>query len=348
MQLIPDLSAAPLVTVIMPVYNVERYVVDSIASILNQTYRNIELLVFNDGSTDQSAAVVSGIVDPRLIFINSAQNVGCSAHMNTGFKIAKGKYIARMDSDDVALPDRLARQVAFMEAHAEVGVCGTLMNIMDQPEIRERLPITDAEIRLHMLANSPMANPTILLRTSVIQATGAKYDNYFAPSEDYRIFHDLIPYTQFANLPEPLLNYRRHQGQISNYKSSRQRDRADDIRALQLYHYGFELSPDELKTYCKFVDNYLRPLEKADYGLMKPLMDKLVTQNRSLQAFPEDQFEAFIHRTWLTTLYNVKQYSPGLLQPLFGISTHVANDSMGLNMALRTITKSLLSWKMRV
>ena len=348
MQPNADVLEGPLVTVIMPVYNVERYVADSIASILNQTYRNIELLVFNDGSTDQSAAVVAGIKDPRLIFINSEQNFGCSAHMNTGFKMAKGKYIARMDSDDVSLPERLAKQVAFMEAHPEVGVCGTLMNIMDHPEIREVLPITDAEIRLYMLANSPLANPTVLLRTSVIQAIGAEYDNYFAPSEDYRIFHDLIPHTQFANLPEPLLDYRRHEGQISNYKSNRQRDRADDIRALQLRHYGFDLTPTEFETYCKFVDNYLRPLETADYGPMKPLMDKLVTQNRQLQAFPDAEFEAFVHRTWQTAIYNVKQYSLGLLQPVFGTSTRVANDALGLNVALRTAVKSLLRWKMRV
>ena len=344
----PIPTDGPLVTVIMPVYNVEHYVADSIASILNQTYRNIELLVFNDGSTDRSAEIVASISDPRLVFINSEQNFGCSAHMNTGFKLAKGKYIARMDSDDIALPERLARQVAFMESHPEVGVCGTRMNIMNQPEIQEVLPLSDAEIRLFMLANSPIANPTVLLRASVIQATGAEYDNYFHPSEDYRIFHDLIPHTQFANLPEPLLDYRRHQGQISNYKSSRQRDRADEIRVLQLQHYGFELSPKEMLIYNKFVDNYLRPVEAGDYGRMKPVMDKLVAQNRRLRAFPVAEFEEFIHRTWQTAVYNIKEYSPALLRPVLGTRTRVANDALGLNTSLRTLLKSLLRWKMRM
>jgi hypothetical protein len=114
-----------------------------------------------------------------------------------------------------------------------------------------------------------------------------------------------------------------------------------------LDYYGFRLSPDEFITYCKFVDNYLRPLDVNDYGRMKPLMDKLVLQNRELNAFPTDMFEAFVHQVWQTTIYNIKKYSLNLLRQVFGKHTRVANDSLGLNVALRTATKGVLHWKMR-
>lgn len=96
------------------------------------------------------------------------------------------------------------------------------------------------------------------------------------------------------------------------------------------------------------MDNYLRPLETADYGHMKPLMDKLVTQNRKLHAFPEAEFEAFVHRIWQTAIYNVKQYSPALLQSLFFTRTRIVNDALGLSSNLRTLIKGMLFWRMRM
>lgn len=350
MQTISDPSAAPLVTVIIPVYNAAAYVGEAIGSILNQTYRNLEVLVFNDGSKDNSADIIRDLrdQDPRLKFFDSVENFGYVVHLNRGLELAQGKYIARMDADDSALPERLAQQVVFLEAHPEVGVCGTWYDIISRPDIIQRMPVTDADIRLGLLANTALAHPTVTMRASVLREHDIKYNTHFLPAEDYYMWYTMSKYTQLSNIPEVLLHYRHHEGQISNYKSNRQRDRADEIRAIQLKGFGFEFTPEELATYCKFVDNYLRPLETADYGQMKPLMDKLVTQNRKLHAFPEAAFEAFIHQTWQTAIYNVKQYSLDLLVPVLGVSTRVANDALGLNVALRTAVKSLLRWKMRV
>jgi glycosyltransferase involved in cell wall biosynthesis len=350
MHPIPDPSSGPLVSVIMPVYNAAAYVGEAIGSILNQTYRNLEVLVFNDGSKDNSADVIRAIQmqDPRLKFFDSAENFGYVVHLNRGIELAQGKYIARMDADDSALPERLAKQVYFLETHPEVGVCGTWYDIVGRSDIIERTAVTDADIRLALLANSALAHPTVTMRADVLRKHGIKYNTHFLPAEDFYMWYTLSKYTQLSNIPEVLLHYRHHEGQISNYKSNRQRDRADQIRAIQLEEYGFELTADELDIYYKLMDNYLRPLNAADYGQMKPLMDKLVEQNRRLKAFPTYRFEEFIHQIWQTAVYNVKEYSPALLRSLFGTRARVANDYLGLNSNLRTVIKSLLYWKIRI
>ena len=350
MQTISSPSAAPLVTVIIPVYNAAAYVGEAIGSILNQTYRNLEVLVFNDGSKDNSAEIIRAMQaqDPRLKLFDSAENFGYVVHLNKGLELAQGKYIARMDADDSALPERLAQQIAFLEANPAAGLCGTWFDIIGRPDIIERMPVTDAEIRLGLLANTAFAHPTVVMRAAVLREHGVKYDTHFMPAEDYYMWYKLSKFTQLGNIPQVLLHYRHHEGQISNYKSNRQRDRADEIRALQLSDYGFELTVDELASYCKFMDNYLRPLEAADYGQMKRVMDKLVEQNRRLKAFPVGDFEGFIHKTWKTAIYNIKQYSPALLRSLFFTRTRIANDALGLSSNLRTLVKGLLFWKMRM
>ena len=119
------LSNITLVTVLMPVYNAEKYVKQAIQSILDQTYKSFELLIINDGSVDGSAHIIKSFQDPRIRFIENEKNLGLIATLNKGFDLSKGKYVARMDADDVAMPKRLKSQVAYMESHPEIGVYGS-------------------------------------------------------------------------------------------------------------------------------------------------------------------------------------------------------------------------------
>ena len=119
----------PKVTVLMPVYNARFYLSKAISSIINQTFKDFEFLIFNDGSTDNSADIIYSYNDRRIRFFNSEQNFGYVYHLNYGIEIAKGEYIARMDADDISFPTRLEKQVAFMDKNPEVGVCGTWFKI---------------------------------------------------------------------------------------------------------------------------------------------------------------------------------------------------------------------------
>ena len=120
----------PLVTVLMPVYNGEKYLKEAIESILNQTFKDFEFLIINDGSTDNSVKIIQSFNDLRIRLIHNESNIGLIKTLNKGLKLSNGKYIARMDCDDVSLPKRLSVQINFMEKHPEIGVCGSWVKII--------------------------------------------------------------------------------------------------------------------------------------------------------------------------------------------------------------------------
>jgi glycosyltransferase involved in cell wall biosynthesis len=127
----PIFMNMPLVSVVMPLFNAEKYVGDAVESVLNQSYTNFELIIINDASTDKSAACVQGIVDRRIVIVENENNLGIVASRNRGLALAKGKYIAVLDSDDIALPNRLEKQVAFLEANPAYGICGSYYHVIN-------------------------------------------------------------------------------------------------------------------------------------------------------------------------------------------------------------------------
>ncbi len=201
----------PLVTVLMPAFNSERFLRQSIESILSQTYKNFEFIIINDGSTDNSAAILRQYKDKRIRFINRKVNLGLDANLNYGFKIAKGKYIARMDSDDISLPTRLEKQVAFLEKNPLYGLLGTqYANISETGEIIEISGqlLSDQEIKFAISSMNTFCHPTVMFRTSVIRKHGMQYDHAFYPYEDYELWTRIVKKTKVANLDEVLLFYR--------------------------------------------------------------------------------------------------------------------------------------------
>ncbi len=199
----------PLVSVVMPVHNAERFVGEAIASILGQTLERLELVVVDDGSTDRSGAIIGSFHDPRLRVITQP-NAGIAAALNAGIAASRGALIARMDADDVALPERLAKQVAFMEAHPEVGLLGTWAVIEDEQGRvvgAHEHPADDALIRWSLLFDTPFVHPTMVIRRALFEQVGG-YDGDPGLFEDFNLWSRMIRHTCGANLPEHLLRYR--------------------------------------------------------------------------------------------------------------------------------------------
>lgn len=211
----------PLVSVILPVYNAERYLKESINSILAQSFSNFEFLIFNDGSSDKSGTIILEFKDSRIRYFESANNVGYVEHLNHGLKIAKAKYIARMDADDIARPDRLLKQYEFLEKNKEYIVCGTWFNVIGKNHAVQ-LPVDNDDIKLRMLSITPFCHPSIMIRTEVLQRNGILYDNEYIPAEDHELWCRLAEYGKFANLQETLLQYRVHDNNISLKKRTQQ------------------------------------------------------------------------------------------------------------------------------
>jgi len=205
----------PIVSVVMPVYNGEAYLRSAVESILSQTIVDLELVVINDGSADRTGEILAGFSDDRLIIINQ-EHRGLVASLNHGLAIAKRKYIARMDGDDIALPARLEKQVAFLEMHPQVGILGTACRLIDAAGRNlgvVQWPADDLQIRWVSLLGTPFAHPTVVMRRETLKDNGLTYDDAFAEGvEDYDLWTRVLRYASGANLAEPLLLYRRHSG----------------------------------------------------------------------------------------------------------------------------------------
>ena len=242
----------PKVTVLMPVYNAAEYIKEAINSILNQTFDDFEFLIFNDGSTDNSADIVKSYNDERIKFYDYDQNQGHVYHLNHGIEIARGEYIARMDADDISLPRRFEKQVEFMDTNPNVGVCGTWFKIMDsQNEIRH--PIDNTNIRLALLDYCAIGHPTVMLRKTLLKESGIRYETALCPAEDYWFWVFLSSFCELANLPEVFLEYRIHQNQISNYRRQEQEKISQDVKKYQIEALLGRILTDTEMSYCSLM-----------------------------------------------------------------------------------------------
>lgn len=207
----------PVVSVLLPVYNGERYLEDAVESILSQSFRDFELIVVNDGSTDRSREIVLGFTDPRIRYFEQ-ENAGLSATLNRAVSLARGRYLARQDSDDVSFPERFAKQVAFLDAHPECGMVGTWAEIWEEGSRSDRAhrhPACDGVLRFELLFNNPFVHSSMMLRREAVEAVGGYLDDRSRQlPEDYELWSRISRRFRVANIPEFLHVYRETGGSI--------------------------------------------------------------------------------------------------------------------------------------
>lgn len=213
----------PMISVILPVFNAELYLSEAIDSIIAQSFADFELIIINDGSTDASHDIILSYSDARIEYLANDCNMGLIFSLNKGLSHAKGKYIARMDSDDISLPDRFISQLKFMENNQDVVLCGSQIEYISNENIKKRrfyAPCSDEKIRNRLFVSSPIAHPTVFIRRSIICDNLLQYDDNYIHCEDYKLWVDISVYGKMANLDTVLLKYRLTNSQISQkYKS---------------------------------------------------------------------------------------------------------------------------------
>lgn len=201
----------PEISVLMPAYNAEKHIEEAVKSILNQTFKDFELIIIDDNSTDNTWQIIQKFKsDKRVKLFRNEKNIKLSKTLNKAITLAKGRYLARMDADDISYPERLELQFNFMEKHPAVGIVGGTMDIIseDCQFIAKRMyHQTDNEIRKHIFRYSPYSHPLIMIRAAVLQQSGV-YDNIYNPAEDYELYFRIGMYSKFANLKNTLLKYR--------------------------------------------------------------------------------------------------------------------------------------------
>jgi len=211
-------GATPMVSVILPTYNGRTYVGAAIQSILAQSFANYEFIIIDDGSRDGTPDVIREYSDPR-VQLTVQENRGLAATLNCGIEMARGRYVARLDQDDWSLPQRLERQVAYMEEHPQCGLLGTWAEIWqgDQPTGRVHShPADSTELKAELLLNNPFVHSSAMLRRAVIEDIGTyTTDMSRQPPEDFELWSRIARKYDVANIPEVLHVYREVQGSMS-------------------------------------------------------------------------------------------------------------------------------------
>lgn len=240
----------PKVTILLPVYNAEKYVSQAIDSILKQTFEDFELLIINDGSTDESEEIIFSFKDPRIRYLKNTQNRKLVDTLNKGIESARGEYIARMDADDISLPARLQKQVSFLDNNPLVGVCGTWYQNFGVRNNVVKTPVDDTSIKTFLFFNSPFCHPTVVFRKELLLRHNLKYDNILY-AEDYMLWVKLSRLTEMANMPEVLLLYREHEKNISSTNRPNQVRNANVIRSVYLeQEFGNKFSKSVYSEFC--------------------------------------------------------------------------------------------------
>ena len=208
------------VSVIMPVYNTdEKEFREAIESILNQTLQDFEFIIIDDCSKEYVKNIVDSYPDSRIVYLRNEKNLGITSSLNKGLSIAKGEFIARMDSDDISLAQRFEKQVDFFNNNCSVSLLGTAIEKFPKSEI-VKFPLDSSNIKNTLIfSNSCLAHPSIMIRKSAIDEFQIRYNENDKVCEDYGLWLELVDKLNFANLEEVLLKYRWHKNSISKKKT---------------------------------------------------------------------------------------------------------------------------------
>jgi len=300
----------PRIAVVLPVYNGERYLAEAIQSVLKQTFTDFELVVIDDGSTDGTAEILEGFRDPRLRVIRFPQNRGLVTALNTGVRESRSDLIARMDADDICVPQRFERQVAFLDAHPEVAVCGTWAQEFGGQRSLHRLPIRPEQIRARLFFGWAMNHPTLLMRRAFLEAHGLTYRDEFAHVEDFDFVVRAAELAPLANIPEVLLLYRVHERQTSFLLRDTQVQMESGVFLRQLRMLMPDATAEERVFHMQFA---IGELDGSRLREAEQWLARLDEANRRSARYDEASFELAIRWKWYRLALRACPTHPGAL-----------------------------------
>lgn len=252
---------SPLVSVLMPCYNVENYIEESMHSILKQTYTNIEIIAIDDCSSDKTGEILSQLAttDSRIKVIKNPENLKLIRTLNKGIELCSGEYIARMDSDDIALPERIEKEVLFLEQNRDHGIVSCQFKAFRSESPNKHYlhhnPLHDDELRAYMLFKSGICHPAAMIRKQVFTELNLSFGLEYLHVEDYALWSQAIYKTKIANLPEALLLYRVHQNQVSSKNEYLQIENKKKVFAIHCQHLGLPQDDEYLDVYASVAES---------------------------------------------------------------------------------------------
>jgi glycosyltransferase involved in cell wall biosynthesis len=297
------MSIAPKVSVIIPVYNREKYVGEAISSILAQSFTNFELLLIDDGSTDHSAEIMRSYTDPRIRLVCNERNLGIPKTRNIGLHLARGDYIAILDSDDIAVSDRLAKQVAFLDRYKDYVLVGSWAALVDAEgrslKKGKRRFVPPGEVKSHLLFRCWLHHSSVMARTAILQAHG--YREQYVVCSDFDLFVRLARKHKLGHLPEPLVRHRVHAGSITHEQVQLTKDKDLEIVSAQLNELGVKFTTTDLDRHLllSFVKKFQFKPDRQYLMWAEAWLLKLQEANQRALCYPERPFAVVIGEKWL-------------------------------------------------
>lgn len=332
----------PLVTVLLPAYNAGRHLRESIESVLGQTFRDFEFLIINDGSIDDSEKQILSYSDLRIRYHKNEINLGLIATLNKGIELALGKYIVRMDADDICMPDRIQRQVQFMETHLEVGICGCCADVIDKPNVKMKYDAEDTSIRVKMLYQCHMLHPSIIIRKELIDKYRLRYNPEFIHAEDYELFYRIGKFTKLANLTDVLLRYREHEGSVSRIYKQTQKDNSLKVIKQEFKDIGIDITEAEVDLF-KDVMNSCFDFSKDELYKVEKLLLKIISSNRHSCILDDATLVRILSQKWKDMLMNVTRLGWTVFR--LGINSPLSiHDRFSVTEKMKLFVKSILRY----
>lgn len=289
------MEKAPKVTVLMPVYNGEKYLREAMDSILQQTFTDFEFLIINDGSTDKSVEIIESYHDERIRLIHNDGNIKLIATLNKGLDLARGEYIARMDCDDISLPKRLKKQVEFMDEHLDVGICGTWVETIGEIEgVIWRYNQNADYLRCQLFFDSPLAHPSVIMRMKSLKQHHLRYSTEYIHVEDWFLWQTSSNYFKLSNIPEVLLHYRILSNSVSRRNKNEQEKSIKEIHGENIKSLKIDYSDTECNLQYAIGKGECKGGLLANYQWFK----KLIIANRRIKKYPIIAFEKVVIDRW--------------------------------------------------
>lgn len=285
------MDTPPKITVLLPVYNCELYIQMAVESILNQTFTDFDFLIIDDASTDATVSILKKFDDSRIQLIQKPVNSGYTNSLNSGLKLAKGEYIARMDGDDISYPERFAKQIAYLETHPEVVVCGTTYKIVGNDK-RITLPEHHDAIKIGLLWGNCILHPSVMIRKKIMDDYSIQYDTTKEPAEDYDMWVRLLAFGKLHNLHEVLEEYRVYGNQVSQKRAEEQK-KNDIATKFQLLQY-LEVKWNDNES--EFLERQFGKTEVVSFNdlkIFKQIQKKLEIANASV-FFESKRFSQYL------------------------------------------------------
>lgn len=303
----------PKVSVLMPVYNAGQYLNQAIDSILAQSFKDWELILINDGSTDNSESIICRYDDERIYYIKNATNQGLIRTLNKGIGYCHGEYVARMDADDISHPDRFKYQVDFLDNHPVYIMCGTNATVIDNADnqtgkIRN---FTDNDyLQVNLLFSPPFIHPSVMIRSEILQHN--RYNERYKHVEDYELWTRIAKLGKIANISKELLEYRWHDSNVSVVNNEVQEELKDKVIANQLETLGIQPTKEELYyhkiTFRLYQLGNKQNIDPISIKNISNWFSNILQHNKIKKVYKQSDLIAYLWSRWIVLCVSQKKY----------------------------------------